>query len=163
MKVLRIPTSLGVLLFLLGVFGATSTAARADDVAIPFGARISARPVSTGITATAPRLTDMRGENNSPRSLLASFTIHEGKNELGESILGGSEHHTWRFHHEGEGEHGGWRHHHDDDGEDDDDDGRGRTPVPEPSTGLLFFSGCAAFVAWRLRPRTQRSLPTNLA
>ena len=165
MKVPCIPALFGVLLFLLGVLVAASTAARADDVAMSFGARMSARPVSTSLTAAAPRSTDSRREDNSPRFLLASFSNHEGKNELGESILGGSEHHTWRFHHEheAEGEDGGGRHHRDDDGEDDDDDWRGRTPVPEPSTGLLFFSGCAAIVAWRLRVRTQRSLPTNLA
>jgi len=145
MRFLRISATFGTVVFVFGSFTLAPTRARANDIPVAFGSRTVA-PVSFATSAvffTATRWATGMGEH----SWLCSVGLRGEHEGLGGDIAW-SPKHVWG---ENEGE-GGWRHHHDADGE-DNDDGRHQTPVPEPSTGLLVFSGISALAGWRLRRR----------
>jgi hypothetical protein len=140
MKFPRIPATFGALVVVAGSFAAFPTRARANDVALAFGAR-SVTPIT--FTATAPSFTAAQlATAIRSRSLLSSLGLHEEHEGLGGNIAWSSNN-VWSEHEDGDG----WRHH--------DDDGDGETrhsgTVPEPSTGLLVFSGISALAGWRLR------------
>lgn len=152
MKPPRMFTSLGALVIVSGALAAAPTRARANDFAMPFGAQVSAPSMSElFVSATAAHW----ATTISAHALVTALANREDHHDLGGSIAWHPS--AWTSH-EGEG---GWRHH-DDDGEDDDDHG-GKTPVPEPSTGLLLFSGVSALAGWRLRHRVQRGTSADLA
>jgi hypothetical protein len=137
----RIPATFGVLVVVAGSFTASPTLARANDVAVAFGA-CTVTPIT--FTATAASFTAAQWATAmSSRSLLSSLGLHEEHEGLGGNIAW-SPNHIWTEH-----EDGSWRHH-DDDG---DDDGHHSGTVPEPSSGFLVFSGISALAAWRLRRR----------
>jgi hypothetical protein len=147
MKLARIPATAGAVVMISVSLIAAPPSVRANDFAIPFGARFSA-PLVGGlfVAAAAANWTGA----TSTHAWVSSLATHEDHSELGGSILC----HTtaWDMH-EGKGE---WRHH-DDDGGDDDHGGKS---VPEPSTGFLLFSGVSALTGWRLRHRIQRATAT---
>jgi len=147
MRSLRIPATFGVVALVFSSFTVAPTLARANDISVAFGTR-RVLPVSfaaAAVSFTATRWVTGMGE----RSWLSSAGVRDEHEGLGGDLACSSKH-VW-----GEDDGGsGWRHHHDDDGEDDDDGhGHHQTPVPEPSTGLLLFSGISALAAWRLRRR----------
>ena len=144
MKFLRIPATFGVLVVVAGSFTASPTQARANDVALTFGAR-TVTPIT--FTATTASFTAAQWATAmSSRSLLSCLGLHEEHEGLGGNIAWSSNH-VWTEH-----EGSGWRHH-------DDDDGHHSGTVPEPSSGFLVFSGIAALAGWRLR----RWIPANAA
>ena len=147
MKLPRIPANFGVLVVVAGSFTASPARARANDVALAFGARTVA-PITFTVTAASFTAAQWATAMSS-RSLLSSLGLHEEHEGLGGSIAWSSNH-VWSEH-EGEG----WRHHEDD----DNDDGHHSGTVPEPSSGFLVFSGVSALAAWRLR----RSISANVA
>jgi hypothetical protein len=129
---------------------AAPTRARANDFAMPFGGKAAPQLAATAFGANA----DESGHWSAIR-LASSFANHESHSGLGGSIASLPAPRVVSI---GEKEdEGGWRHH-DDDG---DDDGH-RTPVPEPPTAFLVFSGIATLGGWRLRYK-QDITPTNLA
>jgi hypothetical protein len=145
MKFPRIPATFGVLVVVAGSFTASPTQARANDVALAFGAR-TVTPIT--FTATAPSFTAAQWATAmSSRSLLCSLGLREEHEGLGGNITW-SPNHVWSEHEDG------WRHHEDD----GDDDGHHSGTVPEPSTGFLVFSGISALTAWRLRRRNSADL-----
>jgi hypothetical protein len=147
MKFPRIPATFGVLVVVAGSFTASPTQARANDVALAFGAR-TVTPIT--FTATTASFTAAQWATAvSSRSLLSCLGLHEEHEGLGGNIAWSSNH-VWTEH-----EGSGWRHHDDD----DDDDGHHSGTVPEPSSGFLVFSGIAALAGWRLR----RWIPANAA
>ena len=147
MKFPPIPATFGVLVVALGSFTASPTQARANDVALAFGARTV---TAITFTATAASFTAAQWATDmSSRSLLSSLGLHEEHEGLGGNIACSSNH-VWT-----EREGNGWRHHEDD----DDDDGHRSGTVPEPSSGFLVFSGVSALAAWRLR----RKISANVA
>ncbi len=146
MKFARIPATFGVLVIITGLFTASPTQARANDVALAFGARV-VTPIA--FTATVPSFTDAQWATAmSSRSLLSSLGLREEHKGLGGNIAWTSNH-VWTEH-----EGSGWRH--EDDG---DDDGHHTGTVPEPSSGFLVFSGISALAGWRLR----RHIAANVA
>jgi len=152
MKLPRIFVSLGSLAIVSGAFLAAPTAARANDFAIPFGGIASASPISGLFVATTAA---HWATTVSTHAWVTSLAMHEDHHELGGSIAW---HPSASTSQEGTG---GW-HHHDDD--DDDDDGHGgHASVPEPSTGLLLFSGAAALAGWKLRQRIHPNTSVDLA
>jgi hypothetical protein len=148
MKFARISTSLGALAILSGALLAAPTCARANDFALPFGARLSSPSVS-GLFVTAAQISII----TSAHALVSPLATHEDHPGLGGSLACQTT--EWNMH-EGKGE---W-HHHDDDGGDDDHGGKS---VPEPSTGFLVFSGVSALAGWRLRRLLQPGIPANVA
>jgi hypothetical protein len=145
MRFLRIPATFGAVVFAFGSFTVAPTRARANDIPVAFNSR-AVVPLSfaaTAVSFTVTRWATGMGEH----SWLCSVGLRDEHEGLGGDIAWSPKHVLG----EDEGE-GGWRHHHDDDGE-DDDGGHHQTPVPEPSTGFLVFSGIAALAGWRLRRR----------
>jgi hypothetical protein len=140
------------LFIVVGAIAAGPTCARANDFAMPFGGKAASQPAAAAFAANA----DESGSAHvSAVSLAPSFAHHDG------SGLGGTIACLPSPRAVGIGEHddqGGWRPR-DDDG---DDDGH-KTPVPEPPSALLVFSGMAALVGWTVRRRRQEITPTNLA
>jgi len=142
MRSLRIPTTFGVVVLVFSSLTVAPTRARANDIPVAFGSR-RMKPVSFTIVAfTATRWTTGMREH----SWVSSVGFRDEHEALGGDIAFSSKH-AWG---DDEGN-GGWRRHHDDDGE--DNDGHHQTTVPEPSTGLLLFSGISALAAWQLRRR----------
>jgi hypothetical protein len=151
MPVPRFPASLCTLFIIVVAFAAAPTCARANDFGMPFGGKAASQPTATHFAAIAEQSSSAHG---SAIRLASSIAHHEGHTGLGGNI-------AWQPTPRAVGmneDEGGWRHH-DDEG---DDDGH-KTPVPEPSTALLVFSGISALAGWRVRSRKQEITPTNLA
>ena len=145
MRFPRTPATFGVLVVVAGSFTASPTPARANDVALAFGAR-TVTPIT--FTATAASFTATQWATAmSSRSLLSSLGLHEEHEGLGGNIAWCSNH-VWSEHEDG------WRNHDDDGG----DNSHRSNAVPEPSTGFLVFSGISALAAWRLRRRNSVDL-----
>jgi hypothetical protein len=141
MRFVRIPATFGAVALVFSSFTVAPTRARANDIPVAVGSR-AVVPVSlaTAVSFTTTRWATGMGEH----SWLCSVGLRDEHAGLGGDIAWSAKH-VWGEH---EGKNG-WRRH-DDDGE-DDDDGHRQTPVPEPSTGFLVFSGIAALAGWRLR------------
>ena len=136
-------------LFFMGVaIAGAPTRARANDFAMPFGGKGASQPAATVFAANAH-------ESGSAVSLASSFAHHEGSGLGGTIACLPTPGTVGMGEHEGQG---GW-HPRDDDG---GDDGH-KTPVPEPSSALLVFSGIAALAGWTVRYRKQEITPTNRA
>src|SRR5258705_655817 len=150
MKLPRLLTSLGALVIVSGALAAAPSA-RANDFVVPFGAKMTAPVNGLFVATTAAHW----ATTISAHALVTALAMHEDHHDLGGNIACNPG--SWTLH-EQEGE-GGWRHH-DDDG---DDDGHvNKAAIPEPSTGLLLFSGVSALAGWRLRHRIQRNTPADI-
>jgi hypothetical protein len=146
MRCPRISVTLSALVVVVGSFTASPTRARANDIPLAFGANAAMFTMNAASLNAAHWAAAM-----SSHTFLSSIEPREEHEGLGGSICC-SANHVWKMHDKG------WEHH-DDDGNDD-----GRTAsVPEPATGFLVFSGITALAGWRLRRRSARNTPANLA
>ena len=144
--------SLHVLFFVGVAIAAVPTRARADDFATPFGGKAASQPAATVFAAEAH---ESGSGHVSGVSLASSFAHQEGSGLGGTIACLPTPGTVGMGEHEGQG---AW-HPRDDEG---DDDGH-KTPVPEPASALLVFSGIAALAGWTVRRRKQEITPTNLA
>jgi hypothetical protein len=143
MKVPRASGALAAVLMMCSAFVIAPTRARANDFAIPFGGFASAPSVSLSLVgSTTASAGSYWATVAGAQALAASLRFHENHFGLGGNIV-------WHLNNMHDDD-GGWRHHDDDGG---DDDHGGKTPVPEPSTALLVFSGISALAGWRVRQR----------
>lgn len=147
MRLPRVPVTLSVLVVVFGSFTASPTRARANDVPMAFGARASMFTMNAVSFHAANWSAAM-----SSHTFLSSIEPRE-EDEGFSGKVWCTANHVWKMH-----DNKGWKHH-DDDGNED-----GHTAsVPEPATGFLVFSGITALAGWRLRRRSARNTPANLA
>jgi len=147
MKFPRIPVTLSAFVMVFASFTVSPGRARAND--IPQASAVNAAMFTMNAASFNP---GHGAAAMSSHTFLSSIEPREEHEGFGDNIWC-TANHVWKMHDDK-----GWKHH-EDDGNDDD-----RTAtVPEPATGFLVFSGVTALAGWRLRRRSARNTPANLA
>jgi len=147
MKFSRIPVTLSAFVMVFATFTASPGRARANDIPQAFAPNAAMFRMNAASWNAAHGTAAMRSQ-----TFLSSIEPREEHEGFGGNILC-TANHVWKMHDDK-----GWKHH-DDDGKDDSQ----TASVPEPATGFLVFSGITALAGWRLRRRSARNTPANLA